>query len=384
VKCATRTLALAVVLSMLPPAANRRCEGAVVSDNESRAGSGDTLMTDDEGLGAEKAADSSERQPAEKGKKKWKGKPPRLHGYIQVFYRYAFETGVDGLVDNDNFRVQRVRLKVDGKVLPCVSYEVDVDPRAPEISGILRDAFIGLELIPTQQVRLGQQKMPFGYENWVSSSRLFAVNRTELSDNISRGLNLRDIGVALVGAIPLSERWRLEDALAVSNGAGLNVQNDDTHRFNFWGRLAARYAADEFWAELGGSAATGDFNDSAEYVAFNRVGADLEVDMKWLFVSTEFAMALDSTAEAGVGESDEIPGFYFNVVGKTPWPVGPVARVDLVGDEYRRWTLGLYYGRASARFRVLVNYELREIFEDQAGNLDRGDDKLYVWSQVRF
>jgi len=327
---------------------------------------------------------ASEQKAGEKESKKWKMKRPRLHGYVQVFYRYAFATGIDGIVDNDNFRVQRVRLKVDGKVLPWVSYEVDIDPRAPEISGILRDAYIGLHFIPTQQIRLGQQKMPFGYENWVSSSRLFAVNRTELSDNISRGQTLRDIGVGLVGKIPLSERWRLEDAVAASNGAGMNVQDDNTDKVNFWGRIGVRYKNNDFWTGLGVSGGRGDFVDSAEYVAFNRVGCDLEIDHKWVFLSTEFAMALDSVAEGGVGDPDEIPAFYVNLVGKTPWPIGPIARMDLLSDEYRRWTFGLYYGRASDRFRVLVNYEYREIFEDDAGNLGRGDDKLYVWSQVRF
>jgi hypothetical protein len=42
-------------------------------------------------------------------------------------------------------------------------------------------------------------------------------------------------------------------------------------------------------------------------------------------------------------------------------------------------TLGLYYGARDARLRLLVNYELRLLKDDV-----RGDDKLYLWSQVRF
>src|SRR6266545_4431676 len=47
-------------------------------------------------------------------KKKKKKKGPRLSGFLQFFYRYTFFTSTDGAVDAPNFRMQRVRLAVEG------------------------------------------------------------------------------------------------------------------------------------------------------------------------------------------------------------------------------------------------------------------------------
>ena len=141
---------------------------------------------------------------------------------------------------------------MSGKVWPWISYDVEVDPRAPEVAGVLRDAYITLRFIPRHRVRLGQQKTQFGYENRESSSRLFAVNRTEVSDNLSRGPNLRDIGIGLLGSLPLGGGLRIEDAVTLTNGTGLNVQADDTDMKTVWGRLGVRYQFDGSWVRLGG------------------------------------------------------------------------------------------------------------------------------------
>src|SRR5690349_623598 len=132
---------------------------------------------------------------------------PRVGGYLQTFYREAFDTGEDDVVDYDNFRVQRVRIALEGDVYPWLSYDLEVDPRAPEVAGVMRDAFVSFKVIPRHRIRVGQQKTQFGYENRESSSRLFAVNRTEVSDNLSRGVNLRDVGVGVLGDVKLGNGW---------------------------------------------------------------------------------------------------------------------------------------------------------------------------------
>ena len=78
-------------------------------------------------------------------------------------------------------------------------------------------------------------------------------------------------------------------------------------------------------------------------------------------------------------ETDDPSGYYVNLVGKTRWKVGPIARLDTFADEFRRWTIGGYYGLPNVPLRVMVNYEYRELKDGV-----RGDDKLYVWTQVRF
>ena len=106
-----------------------------------------------------------------------------------------------------------LRRKVEVRVLhvrrirrnPCVavSYQLEIDPRSPQIAGVMRDAYIALHVIPTQEIRLGQQKTPWGYENLVSSLKMYVVTRTEIGEGVGRGFTLRDIGIGLRGKIPL-------------------------------------------------------------------------------------------------------------------------------------------------------------------------------------
>ena len=79
------------------------------------------------------------------------------------------------------------------------------------------------------------------------------------------------------------------------------------------------------------------------------------------------------------GESEDVYGYYVNLVGKTPWNVGPIVRMDAFLDEFTRFTFGGYYGRPKDRFRLMVNYEYRQVFDDV-----RGDDKFFAWMQTRF
>ena len=313
---------------------------------------------------------------------------PRFFGFVQTFYRHAFETGDDGVFDAPNFRVQRVRLGVRGDLYKWLSYEVEVDPRAPEVKGLLRDAFLAFKFIPRHQLRVGQQKTQFGYENRESSSDLFAVNRTEVSDALSRGVNLRDIGVGLIGNVRLSKGWRLEDAITVVNGDGLNAQADSTRRKNVWGRIGLRYRNDaaDVTVRVGASGANGDQiaegldpNDPADDFReeFTRTGTDIQIDHRRFLFTAEYVKGVNDNTVTG--ESDEPDGYYLNVVGKTRWKVGPVARLDTFADEFRRWTLGGYYGLPNVPLRVFVNYEYRQLKDGV-----RGDDKLYVWTQVRF
>ena len=54
-------------------------------------------------------------------------------------------------------------------------------------------------------------------------------------------------------------------------------------------------------------------------------------------------------------------------------------RARIPDEDFRRWTFGAYYGLAEDAVRVMVNYEYRGVKDDV-----RGDDKLFLWTQVRF
>ncbi len=321
--------------------------------------------------------------------KRAKVRPLKVFGYIQVHYRHALATGADPNVDNGDFRVQRARVGVKGDIFPWLGYDVEIDPRAPDITGVLRDAYFSLRFIPRHELRVGQQKTQFGYENRESSTRLYAVNRAEVSDALSRGVTLRDIGLGLVGNVKLGGGFRIEDALTVVNGDGMNVQADRTKMKDVWGRLGARYRRERLGkldVRLGASGGVGDFIDEGDdpvdtaddfRLEFQRIGADLELDQQWFFVATEYVWGREKNM--ATKESDDPSGYYVNAVAKTPWQVGPSVRYDAFGDDFKRWTFGLYYGLPGERFRLMLNYEYRKQ-RDGA----RADDKLYVWAQASF
>lgn len=332
-----------------------------------------------------RADDAPAAKNEQQDEKAWKLKPPEISGFLQVHYKHSFDTSDDGVVDAGNFRVQRARIAFKGRVRPWLSYDLSIDPRAPALAGLLRDAYVGVRVIPRHEVRIGQQKTQFGYENNVSSSELYVVNRSELSDSLGRGLTLRDLGVGVVGRWPLGHGVRLEDGVTVVNGAGMNVQADDTRTKNVSGRIGVRVKRGDGWVRFGVSGSRGDFIDQGDdpidpgddfRVKFRRFGADLALDHRWVFVAAEYAMGEETV---GAGEPDDLAGYYVTVVGKTPLHAGPVVRLDALGDELQRWTFGAYHGDPDAAVRVMLEYEYRALRDDV-----RADDKLYLWMQVRF
>ncbi len=311
-------------------------------------------------------------------------KGPKVYGYIQFHVlNQPIDTNGDGEVNEGRFRVHRARVSFEGRVNRYVTYEMDIDPRSPDISGVMRDAFFDIEYRKNHVLRLGQQKTKFGYENQVSSSRLYMVNRAEMADEVARGVTLRDLGVSLLGKWKLGEDSRFEYALSVVNGAGANVQRDNNKKKSLWGRVGLRGKRGDTKWRLGLSAAKADRQEPdeppSEYMEFKSYGTDFLIDHKRLAVNGEFAL---SPREQG-GEKETMHAYYLTLIGKTSKPFGPMARFDTINtDEYRRWTVGAYYGLPNDEVRVVFNYEFRYEEDDE---LDNGlDDRLYVWTQVRF
>ena len=321
--------------------------------------------------------------------KKTKKYKPQVSGFIQVHFLEPVNTNGDSIVEPNRFRVLRARVSVDGKINNYISYVVEIDPRSPEITGLLRDAYISLKLIPDHTIRLGQQKTLFGYENRESSTRLYFVNRTEMSDNLARGVNLRDIGIGLIGKIKVNEKYRLEDAFNLVNGAGMNVAGieDFNRKKNLWGRVGIRYKTDDLMWRFGISGGIGDLKDQGDdpvdpsddfIIDFKRFGIDAEIDYKWFFMASEYAAGTDI-----VSDTISNPfGYYVLLAGKTKWKAGPLVRYDVLEDEWKRWTIGAYYGLPNDKVRVLLNYEFRGYHSEDV--LYGEDDRLYIQLQVRF
>ncbi|HTE54112.1 MAG TPA: porin [Kofleriaceae bacterium] len=325
---------------------------------------------------------------AKKGKKK---KPKvRVSGFLTVFYKFRIDQDGDGAVEPDLFRLGKSRIRFKGDLTDHVGYTVEADPRSPTVEGVMRDAYISVRrIIPHHEIRLGQQKTQFGYENSESSTRLYTVTRTELSESLARGVTLRDIGIGVVGKWPLAGGWRIEDAVTVVNGAGFGVQSDDTSLKNVWGRVGLRYRSEDdgLVVRLGVSGAIGDQMgeadpgpppEPAERFQFRRLGGDVEVDQTWMFLAAEVARGWDEIP-ADSGEVEKSSAYYVILAGKTPWNIGPLVRYDVWDQEdFRRLTAGAYWGGPADAVRVIVHYEA---FEDTDG---RHDDRVLSQIQTVF
>ena len=314
---------------------------------------------------------------------------PTISGVVQVHYLSEFNTNGDTIRDPGGFRILRTRLSAKGSINKFISYEVMIDPRAPEQGGILRDAFIGFNVIKDHTIRVGQQKTQFGWENRQSITELYTVNRAEMSDGASRGENLRDIGIGLIGNIKLNKNFRIEDAVTFTNGTRMNVTGpyDFNTKKALWGRVGLRYKKDDFVVRLGGSFGYGGLRSLGDtiatptddvYIDFKRIGTDLQIDHKYFFLAAEFAAG---TNMAGDTLYEEPIGYQAQLAIKTPWKVGPFVRYDAFEDEWKVLTFGAYYGNPKDKFRILVNYVMRGNVTDIPGG---HDDRLYIQMQLRF
>lgn len=334
---------------------------------------------------AQTEADADTSAVSEKKKKP----KVKISGLLQVHFIHKFDTNGDGVSDPDGFRILRARLEASGDINEFISYEVMIDPRAPEQRGLLRDAFIAFKLGKRQTLRVGQQKTQFGYENRETIREQYVVNRTEVSDGLSRGVNLRDAGLGLLGHVPLRDSFRLENAVTFTNGNGLNVagSGDFQETKNWFGRLGIRYRSNDFTARLGVSGAKGamlendiDPYDPANdyYIKFKRLGFDVQVEHPRFSAVAEYVRGTDRVE----GTEDESSfGYYLTLAGKTKWDIGPLLRFDALDDEFKRVTAGAYYGAPKDKFRVLLNYEFRGGIKDVP---EGHDDRVYLQMQVVF
>jgi hypothetical protein len=339
---------------------------------------------DDGGTGDDTGDDKTDKDK-DKGKKA-KAKSayvPEVGGYVQGVYENEIDTDDDGTSDPDVFRFERVRLKVTGKLHAKVGYEVEIDPSAGESLDLLKDAYVHVDYIPFHELRLGQQKTQFGWENVESSTKLYWVNRAHASTRIGRGRTARDLGVGIVGEIPIAGAFSVEDGVTFVNGAGANAQGDDNDGKDVWGRLGARFhdKSIDVDARAGGSVGVGTgFEPGTDPVSpiddyrydFLRFGADVQVDWTHVFVAAEYFWGRDTDQQTN--NEIETTGYYVALAGKTPWKVGPVVRFDKHTDDYKRWTFGAYWGGRNARLRAMIDYEHR---------IDR-DDRVIVWGQAKF
>lgn len=163
-----------------------------------------------------------------------KDEPPKWYdkisarGYLQFRYNRLLETNDKLRCDqcdkswgeNGGFFLRRARLILSGQIAPRVYFYLQPDfasavgPSSQNFAQ-LRDAYFDVGLDPKNEfrVRLGQSKVPFGFENLQSSQNRIPLDRVDALN--SAVANERDLGVMLYWA---PEKIRKRFAELVSSG----------------------------------------------------------------------------------------------------------------------------------------------------------------------
>jgi hypothetical protein len=262
---------------------------------------------------------------------------------------------------------------IAGQALSLVSYAVEADVAEQEASRVVKDAWMALRFLPGAELRLGQFKTPFGYEQTESETRLLWVNHSHVVTGMGHGPDSRDLGLGFTGGWTLGDAFGLDLSAAVVNGAGPN-RADELIEKNVWARLGGSLTLGAWKARagfsygygrqlvtLGDDLRLGTADDVTFY--FHRFGGDLELDSPWLFAVVEGASGLHKASNAtGVAQGR---GLVVGGYGKTRWGAGPVVRYDwyapfdlVAGHDRQRLTLGAYYDLRPTAVRLVFNYDL--------------------------
>jgi phosphate-selective porin len=170
--------------------------------------------------------DTSSKKPAD-AEKKWY-ETFNIRGYAQVRYNRLLETnpllkneqGDRSWGENGGFFIRRMRIIFSGQISKQVYFYEQPDFASSASSGglhfgQLRDAYmdIGLESKNEFRVRVGQSKVPFGFENMQSSQNRLPLDRADGTNSALS--NERDLGAFFYWA---PTRIRERYAMLVSKG----------------------------------------------------------------------------------------------------------------------------------------------------------------------
>ncbi len=297
----------------------------------------------------------------------------RLDGYLQLRYRDE-EAG-----DASEFLVRRARINLRGPVSDRTAYRVELQLDARERNGgptsktQVRTASVDYQL-RGGRLRMGQTKVPWGYELLESSAGLWSGERSFLMDRLFP--NQRDIGIHwTAGAAPGAP----ELDFGIFNGTGINA-SDNNRRKNVMGR--AKFPV------RGGSVAL------SAYVGKDGEGpAATRQDRYGLSANVGLGPArLIGECVTGRDRGRDIRGWYAQLGAPTRAgrPDLLFAKydaydedADLAGNLFRRWSLG-YLRDLDPATRLTLVHERRRPGPGFSERAQWDGDATFVQLQVKY
>ncbi len=159
-----------------------------------------------------------------------------LGGLIQAQVEFGDQGDSRFPSSNDRIYLRRARLNAGGRFLEEFDFRLEIDMAGTlaNTSGLraqLTDGFVNWNRHPAANIRIGQFKAPFGYEQLVSDPNLFSLERSLATDRLTLA---RQLGVQVAGS---ALDRRLTYAVGTFNGTGVNNNFNDDSRFLLAGRV---------------------------------------------------------------------------------------------------------------------------------------------------
>jgi phosphate-selective porin len=180
-----------------------------------------------------------------------------LGGFIQGQYEAGDVNAYDGRFPGtittkvkDRFRLRRARITVSGDFAEQFDFKLEGEFEQADGINAGRTDFSGTDLwvnwhrFPEAQIKLGQFKAPFGLEQLTSDTKLFTIERSQVTEALTPE---RQIGLQLWGK-PFANVWpEQKDLLTYSagvfNGNGRNTTTNDNNEYMYAARLESQLFA---------------------------------------------------------------------------------------------------------------------------------------------
>ena len=308
----------------------------------------------------------------------------------------------------DRIYLRRARLTATARFLEefDVRVEAEFEGSLAPAAGLraqLTDAYINWSRYPGADVKVGQFKTPFGYEQLYSDPRLPLIERALPSDRLTLS---RQTGVQIGGDF-VDKRYGY--AVGFFDGGGTNTSSNDDNRFakvvRGWTRLARGKSAAGEWSW---TASANGYESHDKSVAIADLGFDstpTTPDKDGLFAGKRRGYGLDTQLVVGPVEiwaemfrtrfepDDVLPRREFDAKGASllaSWMFVPnrwqaVVRYEsfdpfdgLENDDTTTWTLGTSYLLKGQDLKVMAN-----LFAVDAPARDR-EERLLVRLQAIF
>jgi phosphate-selective porin OprO/OprP len=199
----------------------------------------------------------------------------------------------------DRFLLRRARLYATGTFAEGFDYRLEFDlagslSATTGLRAQLTDGYVNWNHYAFANVRAGQFKTPFGFEQLYPDPRLITAERSLVNDRLT--LN-RQLGVQ-VGGNFLDQR--LTYAVGTFNGNGANNNSNDNSKFLYAGRVTVTpwKTKDGSGWSLGGNAFTSE-DTALSFPDLNLDSTPATPDKDGLFTGKRNGFGIDSQVEAG-------------------------------------------------------------------------------------